>query len=167
MNPEPVAKAALQGVVIAVMLFGLFSILIPVMPGLVIIWVPALVYGVLTGFTWVSGILFALITLLMIFGSLIDNVIMGQRARESGASWLAVAVSLVAGVAGSLAFPPFGGLIAALIGLFIVEILRLRDWRKAFSSTKNMAIGCGWAAVARFGIGIVMILLWAAWAYLA
>ena len=52
----------MQAVVLAVMLFGLFSLFIPVLPGLVIIWVPTLVYGLLTGFNWVSGILFALIT---------------------------------------------------------------------------------------------------------
>jgi uncharacterized protein YqgC (DUF456 family) len=162
-----VTRTALQVVVLAVMLFGLFSLLIPVLPGLVIIWVPALVYGLVTGFNWVSGILFLFITLLMIFGSVVDNIVMGTRARQQGASWIAIAVSLVAGIAGSLVFPPFGGIIAALIGLFAVEFYRLRDWQKAFDSTRSMAIGCGWAAVIRFGIGIVMILLWGAWVYFA
>lgn len=160
------ALTALQAVVLAVMLFGLFSLLIPVLPGLVIIWVPVLIYGVVTGFTWGKAIIFAIITGLMLFGSVVDNLIMGTRARQTGASWLAIAVSLAAGVAGSIFFPPFGGLIAALIGLFVVEIVRLRDLRQAFDSTRNMAIGCGWAAVIRFGIGILMILLWLAWVYL-
>ncbi len=66
--------AALRIVLLAVMLFGLFSLLIPVLPGLVIIWVPALVYGLVSGFNWGSGILFAIITVLMIAGSLVDNV---------------------------------------------------------------------------------------------
>jgi uncharacterized protein len=155
--------AGLRIVALAVMLFGLFSLLIPVLPGLVIIWVPALVYGLVTGFNLGSGVLFALITLLMIAGSLVDNVIMGARAKVQGASWLAIGVSLVAGLLGSLAFPPFGGLIAALIGLFVVEILRLKNLKRALESTKSMAIGCGWAAVIRFGMGAVMILLWGAW----
>src|SRR5512146_2842038 len=135
------ARTALQAVALAVMLFGLFGLVIPVLPGLVIIWVPTLVYGVITGFNWASGILFALITLLMLLGSVVDNLIMGQRARQQGASWLAIAVSLIAGVAGSILFPPFGGLVTALLGLFAVEIIRLRDLRQAFSSTKSMAVG--------------------------
>src|SRR5512133_2103805 len=106
------------------MLFGLFSLVMPVLPGLVIIWVPALVYGLVTGFNWVNGILFGVMTLLMLFGNIVDNLIMGQRARQQGASWLAIAVALGAGVVGSLVFPPFGGLIAALIGLFAVEYFR-------------------------------------------
>jgi uncharacterized protein len=155
--------AGLRIVVLAVMLFGLFSLLIPILPGLVIMWVPVLVYGLVTGFNLTSGILFGLITLLMIAGSLIDNVIMGARARVQGASWVAIGVSLIAGVAGSIVFPPFGGLIAALLGLFAVEMLRLKDLKRAMESTKSMAIGCGWAAVVRFGMGVIMLILWGAW----
>jgi len=167
MELDPGTLGALNIIVLAVMLFGLFSLLIPVMPGLAIIWVPALVYGILTGFNLLSGVLFALMTVLMVVGNLADNFIMGKKARDQGASWLAIGVALVAGLAGSLIFPPFGGLIAALIGLFLVEFLRLKDWRSALQSTKSMAIGCGWAAALRFGIGIVMILIWMAWAFWA
>jgi uncharacterized protein len=163
---DPTTRTALQAIALAVMLFGLFSTFIPALPGPVIVWVPTLVYGVLTGFNWASGILFVLITGLMIFGSVVDNLIMGQRARQTGASWLAIAVSLVAGIAGSILLPPFGGLIAALIGLFLVEIIRLRNLRQALASTKSMAIGCGWATIVRFFIGLVMIALFLAWVYL-
>ncbi len=167
MNLDPITLGAIQAAVLAVMIFGLLSLLMPVLPGLVIMWVPTLIYGLLTGFNWISGILFALITILMLFGSVVDNIVMGQRAYAQGASWVAIAVSLTAGLAGSLIFPPFGGFIAALIALFAVEFYRLRNWRSAFESTRSMAVGCGWAALIRFGIGILMILLWVAWVYYA
>lgn len=166
MEIDQVSRTALQVVALAVMLFGLFSVVIQILPGPLIIWIPALVYGILTGFNLASGILFAIITLLMLFGSVVDNLIMGQQARQQGASWLAIGVSLAAGLLGSLAFPPFGGIIAALLALFAVEFYRLRDMEKALVSTKSMAIGCGWASVVRFGIGCVMILLFLAWIYL-
>lgn len=165
MSQDQATQAVLQTIALTVMIFGLFSIFIPVMPGMVIIWVPALVYGILTGFNWASGILFALITGLMLFGSVVDNFIMGQQARQTGASWLAITVSLIAGVVGSIVFPPFGGLIAALIGLFVVEMLRLGDLKQALTSTKSMAIGCGWATVLRFFAGLLMIALFLAWIY--
>jgi uncharacterized protein YqgC (DUF456 family) len=166
MNLDQATRTALQVISLAVMLFGLFSVFIQVLPGPLIIWIPTLIYGLLTGFNLSSGILFALITLLMLFGSVVDNLIMGQKARQQGASWLAIGISLVAGIAGSIIFPPFGGLIAALLALFAVEVYRLRDLQKALNSTKSMAIGCGWASVARFAIGCVMILLFLAWIYL-
>ncbi|RPJ52154.1 MAG: DUF456 domain-containing protein [Chloroflexi bacterium] len=165
MSLDPATQTALQAIALAVMIFGLFSLFIPILPGMAIIWVPTLVYGILTGFNWASGILFALITGLMLFGSVADNFIMGQQARQTGASWLAIAVSLIAGVVGSIVFPPFGGLIAALIGLFVVEMFRLQDLKRALSSTKSMAIGCGWATVIRFFVGLVMIALFLVWIY--
>jgi uncharacterized protein len=160
---QQIGLATLRLIVLAIMLFGLVGLIIPVLPGLVIIWVPALVYGIITGFNWTSGILFAIMTVLMLVGNVVDNVIMGAKARQQGASWLAIGIAIVLGIIGSIVFPPFGGLIAALIGLFAVEYFRLRDLQKAVDSTRSMAIGCGWAAVIRFGIGIIMILLWGAW----
>ena len=160
---ELVSLTTLQIILLAVMIFGLLSLLIPVLPGLVIIWVPILIYAILDGFNWMRIVLLVIITALMLFGSVVDNLLMGTAARQRGASWWAIAVALIAGVAGSVAFPPFGGLVAALAALFVVEYLRLRDLRQAFSSTRSMAAGCGWAVVARFGIGVVMIALWIVW----
>lgn len=149
-----------------VMLVGLISLIIPVLPGLVIIWIAVLVYGVLTGFTLWSGVIFGLITILMVVGSLVDNITMGASAKVSGASWLVVGLSLLAGVVGSLLFPPLGGLIAALVIMFISEVIRLRDLHKAGSSTVNMALGFGLAVIIRFAMGLVMIGLWAVWLFL-
>lgn len=163
MPPQQTLLTAFQTILLAIMLFGLFSLVIPVLPGLVIIWVPILVYAIVNGFTWVRVALLVAITGLMLFGNVVDNIIMGSRARQKGASWWAIALSLIAGVVGSIVFPPFGGLIAALVVLFAIEFFRLRDWRQALSSTGSMAVGCGWAAIIRFGIGVGMIALWIAW----
>jgi uncharacterized protein len=167
MTGEQIGQTGLHLVILAVMLFGLFSLFIPVLPGLVIIWVPALVYGLITGFNWVSGVLFALMTVLMIVGNVVDNFIMGARARQTGASWLAIGAALVAGLLGSLIMPPFGGLIAALLALFGVEMLRLNDLKRAYESTRSMAAGCGWAVLVRFAIGLMMIFLWGLWVFFA
>ncbi len=167
MDLEGAGRITLHLVVLGIMLFGLLGLIIPVLPGLVIIWVPALVYGILTGFNLTSGLLFAGMTVLMLVGNLVDNLVMGAKARQQGASWVAIGVALAAGIAGSLAFPPFGGLVAALIGLFAVEYFRLKDMQRALESTRSMAIGCGWAAVIRFGIGLIMIALWGVWVFFA
>lgn len=160
-DPGSLGQYSLQIVVFTVMLFGLFTV--PILPGLVIIWVPALIYGLVTGFTLSNGILFAVMTVLMIIGTFIDNVIMGATARQKGASWWSIGIALAAGIVGSFIIPIIGGLIAALLALFLVEYNRLKNTELALESTKSMALGCGWAAVIRFGIGVVMILLWVAW----
>jgi hypothetical protein len=147
------------------MLVGLAGLIFPILPGLVIIWLAGLFYGVASGFNTAGWIIFALMTVLMLVGSIIDNVIMGSSARQKGASWIAIGLAMVLAVAGSLILPPFGGLVLALIGLFAFEFFRLKDWRKALESTKGMAFGCGWSAVVRAVMGLVMIGLWVLWAF--
>ncbi|HWQ47067.1 MAG TPA: DUF456 domain-containing protein [Longilinea sp.] len=148
----------------AVMLLGLGGLAIVIVPGLTIIWLAALVYGLVTAFNWW---IFGIITVIMLIGNFTDNVVMGATARQKGASWLAIILALLVGVVGSIFFPPFGGLIGALLCLFGVEFIRLKDWRKALESSKSMAIGCGLAAFLRFGMGIIMIGLWVLWVFLA
>ncbi|MGE5221024.1 MAG: DUF456 domain-containing protein [Omnitrophica WOR_2 bacterium] len=150
---------------IIIMLVGLFGLVIPVFPGILVIWVAALIYGLLVGFNTLGIVIFVLITLLMIAGSIIDNILMGIGARRGGASWFSILMGTIAGVAGTILLPPFGGLIASPLAVMLVELLRLREWRKAWIAVRGLAVGWGLSFVARFGIGVVMIGLWAVWAW--
>jgi hypothetical protein len=58
------------------------------------------------------------------------------------------------------------GLLISFLAVFLVEFLRVRDWRKALASLRGMATGCGLSVVVRIGIGLLMIGLWLIW-YLA
>jgi len=160
---SPSMLAAVQIVILFTMVAGLISLLSVIIPGLTIIWISALIYGLLSGFTTVSIILFILITVLMLIGNVVDQFMMGTKAKNSGASWLSIFLSTVAAFIFSILFPPFGGLIAALIVLMGVEMIRVKDWRKAARSSREMAIGCASAIAVRFGIGLLMIGIWILW----
>jgi uncharacterized protein len=159
-------ELVLQFIVLGVMLFGLASLLIPLIPGIIVIWLAALVYGIIAGFGVAGVIIFVIMTIMMLGSIFLDEVIMGASARAQGASWVAVLVATVAGVIGTFALPPFGGLLGALIGIFLVEIIRVKDLRTALRSTKGVAIGCGGAVLAKMGLGVVMIGMWMMWAFL-
>jgi uncharacterized protein YqgC (DUF456 family) len=150
---------------LVVMLVGLFGLIIPIFPGGWVIWLAALFYGLTNGFgTW-GWVLFVFITLLSIAGSLVDNVLMSARARKEGASWWSLIFAGAGGILGTIFLPPFGGLLGAPLFLLLAEWWQHRDWKKAFRTTRGLAIGWGWSFLARFGIGIVMILLWGVWAW--
>ncbi len=161
-----ISQIAFLTIILTTMLFGLFSLLLVILPGLTIIWVAALVYGIVAGFgTW-GWVIFAFMTVQMLVGAVSDNFLMGAQARSTGASWIAILVALVGGVVGSIVFPPFGGILAALLGIFVVELIRLKDLKKAWGSLKGMASGCSWAVMLRFSIGTAMIILWGVWAFI-
>lgn len=153
-----------QIVILFTMILGLVGLFFVIIPGLTIIWISALIYGILTGFDTLAIILFVLISALMLLGNVLDQLLMGAKAKKSGASWTSILISTGTAFVFSILFPPFGGLIAALIALMTLEIIRLKDWRKAAQSSKQMAIGCISAVALRFLIGLVMIGIWIIWA---
>ncbi len=151
--------------VLTAMLVGL--LVLPLLPGLVIIWAAALGYGLLAGFGVLGWIMFALITVLMLAGSIVDNILMGTSAHKEGAPWWVILLAMLAAILGSILIPIpiLGGILAALLTLFGIEWLRRKDWRKALASIKGMMVGWGWAFVIRFITGMVMIGLWLIWAW--
>ncbi len=155
----------LQIYTLTFMLIGLIGLALPVVPGLVIIWLAALGYGIFAGFGTLGWVMFAFITVLMIAGSVVDNILMGTKAHESGAAWWSVLIAIIAGIAGNFALPVIGGVLAALLAMFLIEWLRRKNWRTALTAMKGMAIGCGWAFVIRLIMGIIMIGLWMIWAW--
>lgn len=147
------------------MLVGLFGLIVPIFPGTVIMWLATLGYGLVAGFGQLGAVMFVLITLLMLTSTVLDNLFMGAGARRGGASWSTILVALLAGVIGTLLFPPFGGFIAAPLAVFLLEFLRLRDVQKAWLALRGLATGLGLSFVARFGIGVLMILFWLVWVW--
>jgi uncharacterized protein len=155
-----------QGITFLVMLVGLISLIFIVIPGgLVVIWAAALVYGIVTGFNWINIIILILLTLQMLVGTYIDNVLMAANARAKSTSWIALVVAGVLGIIGTIVLPPFGGLLGSLLGVFIVEWIRTRNLKGAWQSTLSMASGWGWSLVIRFGIGMIMIGGWLLWVF--
>lgn len=159
-------KVGIETLTLFVLIVGTAGLVVPVFPGLVVNWVAILIYGVLSGFGVKGWIIFVLVTILMIVGNVIDNILMGKKARESGASWLSIGTGYAASLAVSLLLSPIAGLAAAPIGVFLVEFIRLRKWRDALKVSRSLMVGWGWSIGVRITIGVVMIGLWMIWAWL-
>ena len=157
--------ASILWITLFIMLVGLFSLVVPILPGLVIMWLGALGYGIVRGFGTLGIVVMVIITILTIAGSLADNLLMGAGARKGGASWGTILAALLAGVVGTIVFPPFGGFIAAPLAILLLEYSRLRDWRLAFQALRGLATGFGASIVVRFLIGLLVIGLWFVWVW--
>jgi uncharacterized protein YqgC (DUF456 family) len=160
----------LQWLILTFMLIGLIGLIVPVFPGLVVIWLSALAYTVIENIAgrmdWIGWTIFALITILMLVGGVIDNIIIAQKMRGHAIPWKSIGISYLAGTIASLFLTPLIGLIASPLGLFIAEYVRLRNIKEAFQSAKTYMIAWGWTFAARFGIGVLMIALWIFWVWL-
>lgn len=165
-----ILRVALETFTLFVLIVGLAGLIVPVFPGLTIMWLATLVYaliqgaaGNMTGWDW---FLFAFITLLMLGGNVLDNVIIAAKMRERYIPWSSILLAFAAGIIVSLIFTPLGGMVAAPAGLYLAEWRRVRDSHTAFANTKAWMTGFGWAIAAKLGFGVIMIALWMLWAWL-
>lgn len=159
-------RVGVETLTLFALIVGTAGLIVPVFPGLVINWAVILIYGVISGFGVKGWIIFILVTILMIVGNTIDNIMMGKKARESGASWLSIGTGYVASLVASFFFTPIAGLAAAPVGVYLVEFIRLRKGREALRVAWALMVGWGWSIGIRITIGIVMIGLWMIWAWL-
>jgi uncharacterized protein len=163
-------QIALETLTLFVLLVGLAGLLIPVFPGLTVMWLGTLVYALIqnaadnmTGWDW---FLFAFITLLMLVGNIVDNIIIAAKMRDTYIPWSSILLAFAAGIIASIFFTPLIGLIAAPAGLFLAELNRLKNRDEAVKSTKAYLVGWGWALGVRFLIGFIMIGSWMLWAWI-
>ena len=170
MDPQFLFQVALETLTLFAMLLGLVGLIVPVFPGLTVMWLATLVYALIqnaahkmTGWGWFA---FVVITLLMIGGNIVDNLIIARKMRDQYIPWSTIILAFAAGIIASIFFTPLIGLIASPLALFGVEYLRVRDRRAAFEGTKAYMIGWGWAFGARFIIGLTMIGSWMLWAWI-
>jgi len=166
---ETFVQVFLEVATFAVLVFGLLGLLIPVFPGLTVMWIATLIYAIFQtaagNMNWGGWLLFVLITLLMIGGNVADNIIIAKHVRDKNVPWSSIIWAFVVGIIVSLFFTPIAGMIASPVGLYLAELNRLKDKQTAFSNTKAWMTGWGWAVAARMGIGVVMIAFWGVWAW--
>jgi len=150
----------------ATMLVGLVGIVVPVLPGLVLIWLGALGYGLLVGWGGSGPWLFALITLLGAAGTGAEIWVTSAGARVAGASMWSVAAGVALALFGIVFFNLVGAVIGLVVGTLVAEYYRLRDWRKAITSAGGTAAGCGVSYGVKMLLGLMMIGAWVAWVLL-
>lgn len=160
----------LQWITLVFMLVGLVGLVIPIFPGILVIWLAAAFYALLAASAgWMNGwdwLLFVFITLLMIAGSVIDNIIIAKKLRETGTPWKSIGIGYAAGLVSSLFLTPFAALLITPLALYLAEYSRLRNKNEAFQSAKGWLIGFGWTYLVLVAIGAAMIALWLMWIWL-
>ena len=149
-----------------VMLVGLAGTFIPILPSIELIWLAALGYGVFGGWGKWGVLLFVLITLTLIVGEVAVWWLANTTAKKTGASWQAITLSIILGLIGMFVIPVIGALIGAMLGVFLVEYRRRRDWREALKATTGVLWGAGLSFSAQVVFALVMMAFWGLWFYL-
>lgn len=136
--------AILAGLAILV---GCVGIIVPVLPGSILIFIATLVWAIVIGGThgWVA---FAIIAVLVGIGMAAGWVLTGSRLKEREIPNSTVFFGALGAIVGIFAIPVLGLPIGFVAGIYLAELSRIKDARTAWDST--------WVAIKAIGIGVVI-----------
>jgi uncharacterized protein YqgC (DUF456 family) len=146
------------GLVIAV---GLVGVLVPVLPGLLLVWGAVALWSVEESST-AGWVVLGVVTALFVGGTVVKYVVPGRRLRQAGVPWTSSAVGAGLGVVGFFVIPVVGLLIGFVLGVYLAERARLGGHPAAWGSTKHALAAAGWSMLIELTAGIAMALTWLA-----
>lgn len=151
---------------VLLMLVGMVGIVVPVLPGLLLVAASTAVWAGLhhDGRAWVVVGVCAVVYLV---GLVVRYLVPGRRLRGAGVgSWtlaLAVVVALVAGVV----LPLVGAPVGFVATIFLVEAARYRDTGRAWRVTRSALTAVGvsalveltaaWVIAGTWGVGVLLL----------
>ncbi len=139
---------------------GLVGLVVPALPGLALMWVAVGVWALLDGgggWRWAT---FGVVTILAILGVVAALTLSGRKATGAGAPWWALALAAVGAIVGFVMIPLVGIVVGGLAGLWLGELIRLRDPRTAWDTTWAALQGYGLGTVVQMVAGVAIVLVW-------
>lgn len=148
----------------AVMAVGLAGVIVPLIPGLGLIWLAALAYGLVIGLGTSGWIVLAILTLLLTAGTAAGVLLPARASRARGASTAVLVAGAIGALVGFFAIPVIGAPLGAVAGILLVQYRRAGSREAAWAATKGVLLGFGQTVGVQLGIGMMMIVTWAVWA---
>jgi uncharacterized protein len=142
------------------MAVGLVGVVVPVLPGLALVWGAALVWALVEDGT-VRWFVLAAVTLLLVSGTLAKYVLTVRSTTRQGAPRRSLLLAGALAVVGFFVVPVVGFVVGGLAGLYAAEYRRLGDASAAWSSTWAALVALGVGVLVELGAGIAMVLVWA------
>jgi uncharacterized protein YqgC (DUF456 family) len=140
---------------------GLVGVLVPVLPGLLLVWAAILAWAVEVRGA-VAWTVLALVTVAFVVGTVVKYVVPGRRLRRAGVPWTSTAVGGVLGVVGFFVIPVVGLVVGFVLGVYLAEWGRLHASGPAWQSTRRALAAAGVSMLIELSAGVVMAGCWLA-----
>ncbi|MBN1317117.1 MAG: DUF456 domain-containing protein [Anaerolineales bacterium] len=163
---DALGQAAVFTTVILVMLIGLLGIILPVLPGLVLIWLGVLVFAIYEGFRSIDPITFSVLTMLTIVGVSADLWMSQLGAKMGGARFKSQLAGLAGGILGALSMvfisrigAGVGAIIGSIAGVLAAEYHYNKEWPAAIKAGAGWFLGWLASTIFQFVIGGIIFAL--------
>jgi len=122
--------------VLLAMLVGTVGIIVPILPGLVVVWAATLFWALEDQSTG-KWVVLGVATAVYVIGLIAQFVVPGRRMVATGVRSSFVALALVAAVIGLFVIPVIGAPIFFLGTIYLLERVKHRVHARAWSATKQ------------------------------
>ncbi|WP_306365272.1 DUF456 domain-containing protein [Nocardia sp. CC227C] len=134
-----VAGEVLVGLAIVV---GLVGIVVPILPGVLLIFAAIAVWAFMTGGT-AAWVVFAVCTAFLVISGVIKYTWPGRKLKYAGVPNRTLFIGAVLGIIGFFVVPVIGLFLGFVLGVYLSELQRLRAQRTAWVSTQHALKGVG------------------------
>ena len=146
------------GSAVILMLVGLIGTVLPVIPGIPIIFIVALLYAWIEGFTHITGNIIAIFAILTGVSFLLDYLAAVVGVKKMGGSYFGVTGAVVGMITGFFVGGGLPGLIiGAFLGAVLFEMLRGKQSKQAFKAGLGTFVGAIMGGVLKLAIAATMI----------
>jgi uncharacterized protein YqgC (DUF456 family) len=147
----------LVGVAIAV---GLIGIVVPVLPGTIVIVAAIVVWAAVEGgvAAWTAA---AVAVAVLAAAQALKYAVPGRQLRVTGVPATTLAVAALAAVVGFFVIPIVGLVIGFVAGVYAAEVARLRDVQRAWASTLAALRAVGLSIAIELAGGLLAAAVWA------
>jgi uncharacterized protein YqgC (DUF456 family) len=147
------------GLAVAFILVGVVGTVVPILPGMLLVWFTVLVYAWRTGFEAVGWPSLIFITIIALVTGLSNVWLPLLGAQKTGAAKRALVLGVVGAVVGTfiIPIPILGTVIGYAIGVFLGEFIKVRDWRLALKASLGGVAGWGVSTIVEI-VGALLIL---------
>lgn len=160
-------EALLFGVTVAFILIGILGVVVPILPGILLIWLSVLAFAIFEGFDSIDPLTFAFITLIAIVAGTADIWMALFGAKTGGASLLSMIYGVIGAIIGFFvlgAIAPiigslFGGILGYSAGVLLGQYQKQRDWSLAFRAGLGGLAGWGVATMLQLGASLIILAL--------
>ncbi|MBF6297769.1 DUF456 domain-containing protein [Nocardia amamiensis] len=125
-----------------VILVGLIGIVVPILPGVILIFGAIAVWAFMTGGA-TAWTVFAISTLLLALSGVVKYTWPGRKMKEAGVSNRAIFLGAILGIVGFFVIPVVGLFAGFVLGVYLSELHRLRVNQEAWRATGHALKGVG------------------------
>lgn len=151
------ASTVLAGAMIAI---GIAGVVVPGMPGLIVVWAGVLVWAVLHGGGLAKWTILVVATFVALLGMFAKYLLPGRSMRQSGVPVWSLLAGGVLAIVGFFLIPVVGLFLGFPLGVFLAEWVRLSRPGLAWPSTKAALKAVGFSMLIELFFTLTIAAVW-------